>query len=155
AMSRTHNLLADSGWKPLELSMLINHLLNSAGDVVPNAIEVHIEGPTTPISPRQSVPLAMSIIELFTNSCKHGAHRSPRGRLEISWSHSRRQERTWVSLHWRERGGQSIDKLVCPSLGSELVQGFVNFELGGRCDLKFPPEGADHRLEFIIEDATE
>ncbi len=151
AMARTHNLLADSGWRPLELEALVTSLLSFTTDVAPHAIAVHVQGPPTPISPRQSVPLAMSLIELFTNSCKHGAHRSPEGKLEIHWETMMRDGRKWVRLCWRESGGPRIEGPIRPSLGTELIQGFVNFELGGSSQLRFPPTGADHVLEFSVE----
>lgn len=151
AMTRTHNLLADVGWRPLELRALINSLLGYTMEVAPYAIEVVVDGPSVPITPRQSVPLAMSLIELFTNSCKHGAHRSPEGRLHISWETVMRDDTPWVHLRWRETGGPPIQTPIRPSLGTELIHGFVNFELGGQVTLRFPPTGADHVLEFAIE----
>ena len=153
AMARTHNLLADSGWRPLDMGTLVNNLLTFTTDVAPHAIEVHVQGPPTPISPRQSVPLAMSLIELFTNSSKHGAHRSPAGRLSITWHQMQREGRTWVRLNWRESGGPRIEGPITPSLGTELIQGFISFQLGGQCELRFPPDGADHMLAFMMDPA--
>ncbi|MEE9211049.1 MAG: PAS domain S-box protein, partial [Phycisphaeraceae bacterium] len=151
AMSQVHSLLVEAGWQDIHLCTLVNSLIASAHATAAHKIDVIVDGAPTPISPRQAVPLAMSLTELFTNSCKHGAHRSATGRVHIAWQTTRRDGNTWVQLTWCESGGPEVKSPVTPSLGTELIEGFVNFELGGRCQLRYPPSGADHVIEFTLD----
>ena len=150
-MSQVHNLLAQAGWQDVHLRTLVHGLVHSAREAAAHKIEVIVDGPPTPISPRQAVPLAMSLTELFTNSCKHGVHRSATGKVHIAWQMFRRDGNTWVRLAWRESGGPEVKSPVTPSLGTELIEDFVNFELGGRCQLRYPPSDADHVIEFMLD----
>jgi len=147
-LSQIHNLLAESGWRDLDLRTLVTSLLSSMQRTAPNLIPVEVEGSPVRISPRQSLPLAMSLLELFTNSCKHGAHTAPTGRLNIEWKAIDTPDGKLIRLSWREAGGPTITGRVSRSLGTELIEGFVSFELGGKCELNFTPEGVRHVIEF-------
>jgi PAS domain S-box-containing protein len=150
AMTRIHNLLAGVGWGDVDLRSLIAGLLQSMEHLAPHRIPVALDGPVVTLRPRQAVPLAMSILELFANSCKHGAHTAPGGRLTIGWDLTPVNGRVTVTLWWRETGGPPADKPAAPSLGTELIEGFMKYELGGLCQLRYPPQGADHRFEFAV-----
>ncbi len=155
AMTQVHNLLVDASWQDLSLDSLLNDLLrwmpSPAGQP-----RVDMQGPETPISPRQALPLAMTLQELLANSIKHGAHGSVEGRIDIAWEviDDDAPEGRRVRLTWRERGGPTIDNPIKPSLGTQLIEGFIRFELGGQCRLSYPRDGVDHMLEFALEPAT-
>jgi two-component sensor histidine kinase len=110
-----------------------------------------VDGPAVQISPRQTPPLSMILLEWFTNSCKYGAHSVPGGRLMVVWVVHRTQSPPRLRLHWTETGGPPIPSKITPSLGTELVEGFASLELRGKLQLRFPEEGADHVLEFPLE----
>ena len=55
-----------------------------------------------------------------------------------------------VHLTWQERGGPPPRQPAIPSLGSELVRAFATRELGGTCSMTFPPDGAEHVIEFAV-----
>lgn len=150
-MARIHNLLADAGWGDLDLRTLLTNLLASIQRTASHLIPVDIEGPPIPISPRQSLPLAMSLLELFVNSSKHGSHSCATGHISITWEKRTTPQGDAVRLLWNESGGPPIQASVTPGLGMELIEGFVEFELGGRCTLNFKPQGADHAIEFPVE----
>jgi two-component sensor histidine kinase len=95
----------------------------------------------------------MILLEWFTNSCKYGAHSAPGGKLMVVWAVDRSARHHRVRLHWTETGGPPIRKDIRPSLGSELVEGFATLELRGHLQLRYPEEGADHELDFPLEEA--
>ena len=89
----------------------------------------------------------MILVEWFTNSHKYGACSVPEGKVKVAWQRLD-DPRGWVRLTWTERDGPLIRRAGKPSLGTKLVQGFAGNELRGRCHMTYPPEGAEHVLEF-------
>lgn len=154
AMANVHNLLAEGGWAPPDLRTLLNSLLTSMQSAAPHAAAIRLEGPPVVIDTRQTLPLAMAIAEFFANSVKYGAHSDPTRReatVHLEWSIRDDPVSPRLVLRWRETGGPPVTAPdPAPSLGTELVHGFVVFELGGVCELRYPPQGADHRIEFPI-----
>lgn len=150
AMTHVHNLLADANWGDVGLAELITKLIASMQRSAPRQIPIHVDGPMVLIIPRKIAPLTMTLAELFNNSCKHGAHRSETGSIDISWTTEASDNRMLVDLRWRERGGPQILATPGRSLGLELIEGFVAFELGGTAHLRFDPQGVDHLIEFPI-----
>ncbi len=148
AMTHVHNLLADANWGDLALNELITRLLASMQRSAPRQIPMLIDGPPVSVIPRQIAPLTMTLVELFTNSCKHGAHCSENGTIDITWQIDRHDGHPRVHVRWRERGGPTILGSPTRSMGTELIEGFVAFELGGRATLRFHPDGVDHSIEF-------
>ena len=148
AMAQVQSLLVESQWRPVGLRALVNGVLDGLRSTAPYDVTLIAEGPAVSISARHSTPVAMTLAELFANSCKHGAHSVPSGRVEVTWTVHREGETDLVTLHWRETGGPRIEKSIVPSLGVELIEGFVRFELGGTANLRFPPIGVDHEFVF-------
>jgi len=146
AMTAVHDLLAVEEWRPLEMATLVQRLVTELVAIAPHRAEMKITGPRVTISARKVMPLAMVIQELFTNSCKHGAHSVPGGRVRIEWQALGDASR--VCLNWQESGGPAVTKSISPSLGLDLIRQFAAGELGGSAKLRFPPEGVDHQIEF-------
>jgi hypothetical protein len=48
--------------------------------------------------------MAMTIHELTTNAAKYGALKADNGQIEIRWHTYRRNDRTYLTFEWRERG---------------------------------------------------
>ncbi len=149
AMSKAHNLLADAHWQSLDLLALIRSA--AGGYCSDDSGRTTCSGPPTQISPRQVVPLSLALHELFINAAKYGCHSAPSGRLNITWRHDQRR----LVLKWCETAGPRIEQPVKPSLGTELIRGFICFELGGTLELNFPPQGANHVLSIPLERAND
>ncbi len=151
AMVHIHDLLAARGWQRVNLNDLLASLLKALERLSSQRAEIGVECQDLHVQPSQILPLAMIIVEWFTNSCKYGAHSRKGGRVRImcqSWTES---GRVMIRLEWQERGGPPIREPVRPSLGTELVKGFAMRELRGRVTLNYPLEGAEHALEFEAE----
>ena len=151
AMTHVNRLLAETNWKAVDLRVLVTSLLEAIHQLGGYTVPVVVQGPSVQVSPRQTPPLSMILLEWFTNSCKYGAHSQPTGRLVVAWAVDRSAAPPRLRLHWTETGGPPIRGPLKPSLGSELVEGFATLELKGRLELRFPEEGADHVLEFSLE----
>lgn len=143
-MAHVHQMLATAGWQPVGLRSLIDSTLHAMQHRTPHRIGERVEGPAVSIPPRSALPLAMIIVEWFTNSCKYGAHSRPEGSLHIAWECA---EGLPVRLTWRERGS-SVARPGAPSLGTELVGAFASRELLGAASSRFVDDGIEHVLEF-------
>ena len=148
AMSLVQRLLVESEWGQVDLRGLVVSTLDAMRPLARHEIPVAVAGPPLPLMPEQVTPLTLVLAEWFTNSTKYGAHSVPQGRLKISWETHLQAQEPNIRLTWQERDGPRIEEPVSPSLGTDLVYSFVTRELRGQCWLQFPPEGADHTIEF-------
>lgn len=147
-MAHVHQMLATGGWQPVELRTLIDSMLSAMRHAACDGIEQIIEGPDVVISPRRVLPLAMILVEWFTNSCKYGAHSVQGGSLTVGWSVLAGGT---VRLAWKERGGPPVAVPKSASVGTELVNAFATRELSGHCTSRFDSDGVCHFLEFLPE----
>ena len=166
AMVHVHQLLAETGWRSVDLHTLVTTLLKAVERLGPHQAQVTVKGPTLSASPRQAQPLSMILLEWFTNSGKYGAHSLATGRVEVSWELADPPKKgaggksngdgavagQIVRLRWRESGGPPVKQRTPPaSLGTELVKGFASLELRGRYQAAYPRKGAEYLLEFPLE----
>jgi PAS domain S-box-containing protein len=154
AMLHVHQLLAQAGWTRVGLRELIDGALATLGHMAPHPAETRVHGPEVSIGPTQVLPLTLVLVEWFTNSCKYGPHSVPGGCLEIRWKQTGEEHGLEILLTWKEFGGPPASVPIKPSLGSQLVEGFVGRELAGRCELRYSGHGADHEIQFTIRDET-
>ena len=150
AMSHIHQLLAEGGWREMDLRSFVRSLLRGIGSLARHDIDVTFDGPDVMIHPHHALPLTMILVEWFTNSAKYGAHSAESGRLEVRWEAVAADDGVRVRLRWTESGGPPVVEPVTESLGTRLIQSFATRELLGRCELRFPRTGADHVLEFPV-----
>ncbi|MDB5304085.1 MAG: domain S-box [Phycisphaerales bacterium] len=150
-MAQVHHLLTDAGWKAVSLRTVAVSALDAIRDAGRRSTEESVDGPDLDVAPGQAQALTLILLEWYTNSCKYGAHAVPGGRLHIQWqlSNGHPGPRT-VRLSWTERAGPTPRQPAVPSVGTQLVQAFATRELGGACTMTFPPEGAEHAIEFPL-----
>jgi two-component sensor histidine kinase len=150
SLSQVHNLMSSSGGKDMELRAIVNNLNASVSQLASHSITTLIDGPSIWLDPIQILPLAFSLVELFNNAIAHGAFKSESGILEILWTVRREEAGSLVSIHWKEVGIPPIKLPVTPNLGMKLVDGFVNYDLGGRCSLNYTEASVNHTIEFVV-----
>ncbi|HEY7114954.1 MAG TPA: PAS domain-containing protein [Tepidisphaeraceae bacterium] len=150
AMSRVHRLLATTGWDNVALGTLVKSALELMQAMACHRAREEVSGPDVSVPAASVLPLMQTLVELYTNSCKYGAHSAPGGCLRVSWEVRRERQSDSVRLRWQEKGGPPTPPAPAPSLGTELITSFVTRELGGSCDLRYPPGGADHLIEFPV-----
>lgn len=149
AMSHVHNMLAQTAWNDLAFKQMLSSLSQATASHHEHQIALLSEGPDVMITPQQATPLAMMLSELFNNSVKHGAHSQPTGRIEITWDIGEYEDYPCcMDLRWTESGGPDLQYPIRRSLGLQLIEGFVRFELAGECEMNFEKNGVKHR--FVI-----
>jgi two-component sensor histidine kinase len=158
AMVHVHQLLADTGWRAVDLRTLVTTLLAAVERLGPHAAAVEVSGPAVAASPRQALPLSMILLEWFTNSGKYGAHSVPDGKVRVEWelvpgAPGGKSGGQTVRLRWKESGGPPVrEREPSGSLGTELVRGFATLELRGRFEPRYPASGAEYLLEFPVQE---
>lgn len=158
AMAQVHQLLRQGNWKRISLAELIASARIAVEQIPQGDADLIADGPDVWIEPHQVSPLTMVIVELLTNSAKHGVYAAG-GTVSVSWevlpSPSDRAGKPSLRIRWVERGGPPIMGPISPSLGAELVESFITRELLGRCALRYPREGVDHVFEIPLSAASD
>ncbi|HZK80129.1 MAG TPA: GAF domain-containing protein [Humisphaera sp.] len=152
AMAHVHAILTKNDWNGAELRGLAESTLEAMRSLAPHSVQEQLEGPHVPLDQQRAYALALILAEWFTNSCKYGAHSVAAGRLRIAWSIGEKAGGREVQFRWTERGGPPPSAVIRPSLGMLLVERFSSRELGGNCEMSFPPEGAEHVIVFPIRE---
>jgi two-component sensor histidine kinase len=119
---------------------------------------IRVAGEHVTLPARVSSAVCMTLHELATNAAKYGALSSPDGRVSVGWSVGRDgradagaqgghgEGRGTVRLTWSEEGGPRV---TCgrQGLGTGLIKGIIEYELGGRVELEMAAEGVRCVLE--------
>lgn len=106
---------------------------------------IAIEGPGVWLDSRAYSILALVLHELATNAAKYGALSSTQGRLRVRWE---LDEMGAMTLSWRETGGPLVRPPNRHGFGTTLIDRSVPFDLGGKSDVRYDPEGL--QAHFVI-----
>lgn len=118
-----------------------------------------LDGPDVVLSPKAAEVLTLAVHELATNAVKYGAFSVPDGRVTVRWATFEKRGVPWLGLDWIE-GGAPPRAPADPAaprrrgFGSELIEGRIPYELGGRGKVTIEPGGARCRLEFPLRDGA-
>jgi PAS domain S-box-containing protein len=151
ALSRTHDLLARTGWEGASLRELLLQELDpfrSADDA-----PFTVEGPDFEISPNTALALGLAFHEMATNAAKHGALSTVRGKVCVTWDILGPLEQGALRLEWRESGGPPVKKPDRGGFGVTVIQRGLSLELDGRVELDFAPTGLVGRIEIPLRNA--
>ena len=148
SLSRSHDLLMKSNWKPIELHDLIfAQVLTMIGS---NTNQISIEGQNLLLKSSAAQSLGIALHELTTNSIKHGALKNIDGCVSISWL----VERNVFLLRWTEK---SQNQYIAPKrrgFGSVVLLRITPSGLGGSSTEKYLKNGYEWRVEAPIENLT-
>lgn len=114
-----------------------------------NAGRVVASGAPVRLNDRAFGVLALVVHELMTNAAKYGALSVPDGRLEIDWTYTD----LGCEIRWTETGGPVTSPPTREGFGSKLIQTTMVYDLGGRADIAFPPQGLTAHLLIPAEHA--
>ena len=105
-----------------------------------------INGPPVRLLNRAAESLGLALHEMATNSLRHGALTTEKGRIEVSWEVAEDAGR--LVFRWREPGS-----VIPPTgigeggFGSEVIELFLPYQLHAVTGLRFEPDG----LHVVIE----
>jgi PAS domain S-box-containing protein len=134
ALARAHDLLLRTAWRHIDLAALVESEL---GLFAQEAGRIEARGGPLPLGPRKGLALGLILHELVSNAARHGSLAGAKGRVEIAWI----EENGQVRLRWQEQGGPAVPAAPAPGFGVELIRRSASYDLGGRAEYNFFPEG--------------
>jgi PAS domain S-box-containing protein len=140
ALSIAHNMLTETRWSGVELTVLLRESL------APYRDRLRFEGPPISLPSQTIVPMSLIVHELMTNAAKYGAL-STSGHVAINWE----TDDQMVLFTWVERGGPPVKDKKKAGFGSTLIERVAIHDLGGKCTLDFQSEGLRYSLRFPIQ----
>jgi PAS domain S-box-containing protein len=131
AMASAHELLATNGWKNFALSDILSILMKPFLDATV------LGGPKVHLPSTLANPMAMIVRELTTNAAKYGSLSVSTGRVSVSWTVGV----GGLELTWLESGGPEVPAAPTMGLGTDILHGIVEYELGGTIEANFETNG--------------
>jgi two-component system CheB/CheR fusion protein len=147
-MARTHELLSHHNWQGVDIEGLLLSTLSPYA--ARDRKNILLEGPAFELSASSAATLGMVFFELASNAAKYGAFTSENGRVEITWRIGE-PERSLIIV-WREMDGPAVERPQRMNFGTTFIQQSLEYELGGRVDLKFRKSGLECVLNIPLSD---
>lgn len=141
AMSRAYGLLSRKSWKEALVEELLHLELEPFGSE-----RFHLVGEETKLDPQQALSLSMVMHELATNAAKYGALSKPGGKVQVKWA----IKDQLLNIAWRERGGLPVEERPGTGFGLNLVQGEIEYRLGGHVEVTFRRQGLSIDISFPV-----
>jgi PAS domain S-box-containing protein len=152
ALSQAHSILMREQWEPASLADVISEVVAK----LHITDRITFEGPGTDLQPNAVVSYALAFHELATNALKHGALRTPGGRVEVTWRRfSDDAGVEQLHLVWRELGGPAVAPPEHEGFGSRLLRRVVAAELGTPVRLEWEPTGLVCEMQGPVQKISE
>jgi two-component system CheB/CheR fusion protein len=149
ALAQAHSLLLADDWRSADLGELVRRTL--APYASDDGRRLEIEGEALSVTARQALSLSLVLHELGTNALKHGALSAREGRLCVKWQVVRQSGERRLRFRWHEDGEGPVTTPGEDGFGTQLIQRTAEFELSGRTQVDWAPEGLRFELEFPLE----
>jgi PAS domain S-box-containing protein len=117
SMATTHELLSARRWSGLSLAKIVQRELAPYANNNNNKIS----GPDVALRPEAAQAMAMVIHELATNSAKHGALSTKKGRVSIRWDRMKGHPRPDLAPEWQQIGGPLTSAPVNSGYGTSTM----------------------------------
>ena len=141
AMARSHELLSRENWTEGALEELVRLQLAPFG-----LDRITVKGQPLRLKPKQALSAGMVLHELATNAGKYGALSVPAGRVVLEWHVTNQDDGWFTMIEWREEGGPPAQPPEHPGFGLRLVEKETAYNLGGKAEFDFLPEGLAVRI---------
>jgi len=140
ALAYAHELLADQGWKEVDLKDVIQRQVQRF-----TTSNTELLGPPLMIPAAIVQPVALVIHELATNAAIHGALSNPDGHLMIEWESL--DGNSGFRLYWRETGGPQPKADPRQGFGTVMMEAMVEKQLLGQVERRWNADGVTVKLE--------
>jgi two-component system CheB/CheR fusion protein len=146
AMARSYELLSRENWTESSLAELVRTELAPFGSE-----RLTIEGPDIRLKPKLALSFGMVLHELATNAGKYGALSEPDGKVSVHWSKIAGESGEELDFRWLESDGPTLAKTTKRGFGLKLIEKETSYNLAGRAEIDFKPDGLGARIAFPIE----
>jgi two-component sensor histidine kinase len=150
ALSETQNLLTRTNWTGVTMRDVLQ--AETAPHIKQGSENFVLEGPELLLTPRAALSLALVTHELTTNAIKYGALSASTGKVYVKWSVTGPRDRRCVVVEWKEAGGPKVKAPKRRGFGRKLIEEGLSYELGGKAELRFDPDGFNCRIELPAAD---
>lgn len=143
-LSKSHDLLVNGEWKGATIAELLHAQVEPFGA----ADRCEASGPPAVLMPSAVQYLGMAFLELATNSAKHGALSTAKGKVVVTWTVSPPSSGgTALTLTWREVGGPAVETTADGGFGRQVLERLAPAALDGKARLTFAPDGVVWTLD--------
>jgi two-component sensor histidine kinase len=101
-------------------------------------------GAAVELPARGIMSLSLVLHELATNAAKYGALSASGGQVRINWQLD--EDNSCVRLMWIESGGPAVSAPTSTGYGTQLVQSAMTYQVGGRVEQKYAPDGLEAEI---------
>lgn len=143
SLAKTHADLTGPNWDRMTIAKLVDRQLADYFEV--DSDQIRISGTPIALTASEAQTLSMAIHELTTNSVKHGALKSPDGRLSITWE---RIGTAGYRLLWREDGLSNVATTQRTGFGSMILDSIVPSQLRGTAVRVLEPDHFSYQLDI-------
>jgi len=144
ALSRAHQLLAESRWSGGDLHRLLTEELDPYG--LGENGRITLDGPAIALPAGHAQALALCLHELATNAAKYGALSVDEGTLTVQW----RSEDGRLQLSWIEREGPAVVAPKLSGFGGTLLKRSLQ-PFGGRVELHWAELGLSAQIVLPLQ----
>lgn len=145
AMTRAHDMLAQSKWRRTLLRSLVQDEINMIAEV--KDFSLVCEGPEIELDETQSQAVGLVVHELVTNSSKYGAVRHD-GDLAVGWRVEPLEEYDWLAIAWTERGFSPDAPEATEGFGGRLARLMIDGQLRGAFTREIQENGVAIEMRF-------
>ncbi|MGV3550555.1 sensor histidine kinase [Rhizobium sp.] len=150
SLSRSQDLITDSGWRGTYVRELLEQQVGSYLNGRPEL--VRFSGDNTLLSPNAAMHLGLAFHELVINAISHGGLlRGERG-VEVSCAMNVDETGKMLTLSWDEpwptRAASSLP--ASARFGRAILERVVPTSVGGSAEYKLDPSGVHYRIRFPV-----
>lgn len=139
-LAASHDLLVNQNWAGAPLDELIRRQVTPF--VETNQANLAISGPDIMISAKAAQTIGLALHELATNSMKHGALSTSKGKVSIEWGLSGACDDTaQIELKWQEHDGPAVSPPSRKGFGHFVIDRMITQTLRAKVTMDFDPQG--------------
>lgn len=147
SLSDAHDALTETDWAGAELLQVVEHQTAPYHDGADGVVSV--DGEPVWLKPNAVQYLTLALHELTSNAARHGALRSDRGNISISWKRITPDDPdnpSGLQFVWREAFGAEVDATVANGFGRLLLEEVAPSALQGSSSLDIADDGLNYVL---------
>lgn len=139
-LAASHDLLVNQNWAGAALDELVRRQVMPF--VEEKGANLAIAGPDIMVSAKAAQAIGLALHELATNSMKHGALSTPKGKVSIDWEYlTSRGDAPQIQIQWEEHDGPEVQPPTRKGFGHFVIERMTTQTLQARVSLDFNPEG--------------
>lgn len=147
-LARSHDLLVRGDWRGVSLGDLVHSHLEPFGF---DEKRITVEGPAIEIKPEAAQSIGLALHELATNATKHGALKTAKGKLSVTWTIEPEEGKPTLILEWLEDSVMTSGKPGVSGFGHLMLEKLVGTSVDGRTEYEVGKSRVTWKLAAPLE----